>query len=319
MSIITLKQKRELLSSAFGEGIVSSNGKDVAVYCPVCLKSPKVKKKKKLSICIETGVYHCWVCETKGKNIARFVQVNYPNNKQIDRFKEYFGGFKEEVLQQEISLKLPDDFKLLATSRSKQSNFIKDYLFKRGFNEDDLFRFKAGFSFEPGFENRVIFPSFDENLNLNFYLTRVCEKTKYQQYKNCKASKRDIIFNEHSIEWDRPVIIVEGIFDSLKAGSNSVPILGSWIDEKYKLFRKIIESNASVVLALDPDVQEKQMKIAKRLINYGINVSYVSNIQKDLGDMTKKEAQSCILNAKPFDNMERMRYLISGIKSGSMY
>ncbi len=319
MSIITLKQKRELLSSAFGEGIVSSNGKDVAVHCPVCLKSPKVKKKKKLSICIETGVYHCWVCETKGKNIARFVQVNYPNNKQIDRFKEYFGGFREEVLQQEISLKLPDDFKLLATSRSKQSNFIKDYLFKRGFNEDDLFRFKAGFSFEPGFENRVIFPSFDENLNLNFYLTRVCEKTKYQQYKNCKASKRDIIFNEHIIEWDRPVIIVEGIFDSLKAGSNSVPILGSWIDEKYKLFRKIIESNASVVLALDPDVQEKQMKIAKRLINYGINVSYVSNIQKDLGDMTKKEAQNCILNAKPFDNMERMRYLISGIKSGSMY
>ena len=147
----------------------------------------------------------------------------------------------------------------------------------------------------------------------------MCEKTKYQQYKNCKASKRDIIFNEHSIEWDRPVIIVEGIFDSLKAGSNSVPILGSWIDEKYKLFRKIIESNASVVLALDPDVQEKQMKIAKRLINYGINVSYVSNIQKDLGDMTKKEAQNCILNAKPFDNMERMRYLISGIKSGSMY
>ena len=48
MSIITLKQKRELLSSAFGEGIVSSNGKDVAVYCPVCLKSPKVKKKKKV-------------------------------------------------------------------------------------------------------------------------------------------------------------------------------------------------------------------------------------------------------------------------------
>ena len=319
MELVTLKQKKDLIVSIFGDGLTSSNGKDIAVACPVCKKSPKVKKKKKLSIVIETGVYHCWVCETKGKNIARFVQVNYPNNKQIDRFKEYFGGFKEEVLQQEISLKLPDDFKLLATSRSKQSNFIKDYLFKRGFNEDDLFRFKAGFSFEPGFENRVIFPSFDENLNLNFYLTRVCEKTKYQQYKNCKASKRDIIFNEHSIEWDRPVIIVEGIFDSLKAGSNSVPILGSWIDEKYKLFRKIIESNASVVLALDPDVQEKQMKIAKRLINYGINVSYVSNIQKDLGDMTKKEAQNCILNAKPFDNMERMRYLISGIKSGSMY
>ena len=77
MSVITLKQKKDLLSAVFGECSMSSNGKDIAVFCPVCKKSPKTKKKKKLSIVVETGVYHCWVCESKGKNIARFVRINF--------------------------------------------------------------------------------------------------------------------------------------------------------------------------------------------------------------------------------------------------
>tara|TARA_R110002124_G_scaffold283573_2_gene459747 strand:+ start:5615 stop:6577 length:963 start_codon:yes stop_codon:yes gene_type:complete len=320
MSIVTLKQKRELISSVFGKGVVASNGSDIAVYCPVCEKSSKTKKKRKLSISIETGVYHCWVCEAKGKLITRFVQINFPNSKQLPKFREYFGSLKEERIEElKVVLKLPEDFKLLTLSSSRKSKFLKKYLSTRGMDYEDLYRFKAGYSFEPGFENRVIFPSFDSDLDLNFYLTRVCEETKYQKYKNCKASKKEIIFNEHVIDWKKPVILVEGIFDAVKAGNNSVPILGSWIDTKYSLFRKIIKERSDVVLALDPDAKEKQIKISKNLISYGVNVKNTQNLKKDLGDMTKKEAENLILDAKPFDNMERMRYLISGIKSGSMF
>ena len=118
--------KKAFLSNVFQDVLPSKDGSEISVRCPFCGKPGK----SKMCIIVETDVYHCWVCETKGKNIARFVQINYPNNKQIDRFKEYFGGFREEVLQQEISLSLPDDFKLLATDNSRQSNFIKKYLFK---------------------------------------------------------------------------------------------------------------------------------------------------------------------------------------------
>lgn len=320
MSIVTLKQKRELISSVFGKGVVASNGSDIAVYCPVCEKSSKTKKKRKLSISIETGVYHCWVCEAKGKLITRFVQINFPNSRQLPKFREYFGNFKEERAEElKVVLRLPEDFKLLTLSSSRKSKFLKKYLLTRGMDYEDLYRFKAGYSLEPGFENRVIFPSFDSDLDLNFYLTRVCEETKYQKYKNCKASKKEIIFNEHTIDWKKPVILVEGIFDAVKAGNNAVPILGSWIDTKYSLFKKIIRERTDVILALDPDAKEKQIKISKNLISYGINVKNTQNLEKDLGDMTKKEAANLILNAKPFDNMERMRYLISGIKSGSMF
>jgi hypothetical protein len=35
--------------------------------------------------------------------------------------------------------------------------------------------------------------------------------------------------------------------------------------------------------------------------------------------MSDLEFKNLVSSAKRFDNMERMRYLISGIKSGSMY
>lgn len=46
MHIITLKQKKDLIVSIFGEGSTSGDGKDIAVFCPICKKSPKSKKRE---------------------------------------------------------------------------------------------------------------------------------------------------------------------------------------------------------------------------------------------------------------------------------
>lgn len=320
MNIVTLKQKKELIISAFGEGNVSGDGKDIAVYCPVCRKSPKVKKKRKLSIAIETGVYHCWVCEAKGKSLSWFIKKNIPSFKNLEKIREYFGGERTEDEKEISVLSLPEDFQMVALSNTHTANFIRDYLFHRGMTEEDLYRFKAGYSFEFGFENRVIFPSLDKNLDLNFYVTRtIDDEIKFAKYKNCDASKKDIVFNEHLIDWSQPVVLVEGIFDAVKAGNNAIPVLGSWIDTSYEIFKKIIENKAQVVLGFDPDVKDKQMKVAQALFQNGIDVKIIQNNKKDLGDISKEKVKNLIHNAKPFDNIQRMRYLISGIKSGSMY
>ena len=323
MSVITNKQKKDLIVSIFGEGSVSSNGKDIAVYCPICKKSPKIKKKKKLSIVIETGVYHCWVCEAKGKNISRFVETNCTGFKNIEKVRNFFGNKiekeKDSALQKR-NVTLPDDFKLTALSNSLSSRYTRNYLEKRGFDTSDLYRFKAGYSLSSNLKNRVIFPSFDRDLSLNFYVTRACDPSvKFAKYRNCDASKKDIVFNEYLIDWKKPVVIVEGVFDAHKVGENAIPILGSWIDKSYLVFRRIVENNSSVILGLDPDVRGKEIKIAKNLFQHGIEVKLLEERHKDLGDMSKKEVKNLINNAKHYDNMERMRYLISGIKSGSIY
>lgn len=322
MHIITLKQKKDLIVSIFGEGSTSGDGKDIAVFCPICKKSPKSKKKRKLSISIETGIYHCWVCESKGKSLAKLIKYEIPNFKDLEKVREFFGSeiTEGEAAEEEVRLSLPEDFRLVTVENVRSSRIIKKYLFDRGMTEEDLYRFKVGFSEEFGFENRAIFPSLDEDLNLNFYVTRsVDEKVKFAKYRNCDASKKDIIFNEHLINWKKPVIIVEGIFDAVKAGPNSIPVLGSWIDMNHQVFKKLVQNNSDVLLGFDPDAREKEMKVAKNLFQQGLNVKIIQNKEKDLGDHTHEEVKNLIQNAKPFDNIERMRYLIGGIRSGSMY
>lgn len=322
MHIITLKQKKDLIVSIFGEGTTSGDGKDIAVFCPTCKKSPKSKKKRKLSISIETGIYHCWVCESKGKSLAKFIKYEIPNFKDLEKVREYFGSeiVEGEIVEEEIKVCLPEDFRLVALDNNRSSRIIKKYLLNRGMSEEDLYRFKVGYSEEFGFENRAIFPSFDAELNLNFYVTRtVDQKIKFAKYRNCDASKKDIIFNEHLVDWKKPVIIVEGIFDAVKAGSNAIPVLGSWIDMQHQVFKKLVQNQSDVFLGFDPDAKEKEIKVAKNLMSHGINVRLIQNTEKDLGDMSKEEVKNLIHNAKQYDNMERMRYLISGIKSGSLY
>jgi DNA primase len=320
MKIVTIKEKLDIIKSAFGEGASSSDGKNISVQCPVCIRSSKVKKKKKLSICLETGMFHCWVCESKGRNITSFARKNGIKNDALDKLRNVFGSASEKEEECEFKLALPDDFRLLSLSRSGAAKMLKKYLRQRGLSDDDIFMYKAGFSNEFGFKDKIIFPSFDEELNLNYFLARVSHDKTVYKYKNCEISKKEVIFNENMIDWNTNVFLVEGVFDAIKIGKNAIPILGSWIDENYLVFRKIIKENTPVTICLDLDAREKQIKIAKKLYEYGIDIKTVDlPVDIDLGGMSKQDVTNLLKCAKPFDNTQRMRYLINGISSGSVY
>lgn len=320
MEIVTKKHKIELLESAFGEGALANSGQNITVKCPNCrVVSKTVSKKRKLSICLESGIYHCWVCESKGKNISSFAYKNNVSKNLVIQIKEAYGvqDTKDEKIEE--TLRLPEDFSLLALDNSIQSRPAKDYLYGRGLTPDDFLKFKIGISNEYEFVNRLIFPSFSENMKLNFYLSRTYDEKIIRKYKNCTAKKKDIIFNDHLIDWKKVVVLVEGVFDAVKSGDNSIPILGSWIDESYAVFQKIVTNKTSVILAFDPDAKEKTLKIAKNLDSYGIDVRITQNFDKDFGDMTRKDAKYHLDNAKQYETTDRMTYLIGDIKSGSMF
>ena len=112
MEIVTVKEKIAALSSVFGEGSVSRNGKNLSVFCPICARSPKTKKKRKLSICLDSGIYHCWICETKGKNIAYFAKKENGKIECLSLLYKAFGKKGKESVEEKI-IKLPSDFRLL--------------------------------------------------------------------------------------------------------------------------------------------------------------------------------------------------------------
>ena len=89
---------------------------------------------------------------------------------------------------------------------------------------------------------------------------------------NPQAAKSKIVFNELYIDWDEDLVLTEGVFDAIVAGKNSVPILGSSLKEQSRLFKKIIENDTPVYVALDPDAEEKASSLVQNLIKYGAEV-----------------------------------------------
>jgi len=321
MDIVTTQEKIDLLEAAFGESSLANSGKNISVMCPSCRKDSKnSSKKRKLSICLDKGIYHCWVCETKGKNIASFVNRHTQNKVLANKLTSAFGivDLIEKEVEEKI-VKLPDDFALLYGNTTRQGSIARRYLESRGVSTDDLLKFKIGISNEYEYSNRVIFPSFCDNMKLNYYLTRTYDETQKRKYKNCNASRSDVIFNEYLIDWKKPVILVEGVFDSIKAGDNSIPMLGSWIDESHYLFKRIVKEKSDVILGMDPDAHQKELKIAKKLSEYGINVKITQNKSTDIGDMSKEEANYLIQTAKNYEISDRITYLLENIYSGSIF
>ena len=322
MEIVTKQQKIDVLECIFGESTLANSGKNISVICSVCKTDSKSSsKKRKLSICLEKGIYHCWVCEAKGHNIAKFaIRNTFVNKVDIATLNDLFSfDDNKEEKEPEYILRLPDDFCLLVNATGRLGSIANSYLHKRGLTQNDLLRYKIGISGEYEFNNRVIFPSFCEDMKLNYFLSRTYDDNQFRKYKNCKIQRKDIIFNEHLIEWDRQVVLVEGVFDAIKAGDNSIPMLGSWIDESHHIFKKIVHERTPVVLGLDPDAMEKTMKIAKNFNQYGIDVRITQHEGKDFGDMTKDEANYYIQSAQKYELTDRIGYLIQSISSGSIF
>ena len=288
-----ITEKLNITDSFLGEH--HKVGNEYLYYCPFCKHH-----KKKLSLNFIKGKYKCWVCDIAG-NIRKLV-----------RRKGTFEAFQEwKMLDGEIDLDtnlddlfsdkaeiseevfpLPEKFVSL-TGKEKLLSYTKalNYLKKRGLTEQDILYWKVGFCFDGEYKDRIVFPSFNISGDLNYYVGRLITGEKFNKFKMPPASK-DIIFNELYLDFDSDIILVEGIFDAIKAGQNSVPMLGSTLREESKLFQKIVGYDTTVYMALDPDAKKKESEIIRKLINYGIEVYKVDILPyKDAGEMTKEEFQ----------------------------
>ena len=317
--MITVKEKIRLIESCFGEARITADNKNAVVFCPAC--KAQGKDKRKLSIGIDKGMYHCWVCEIKGQNIGQLALKYALQKKAATDLYTYFKGDKDEQLPEEERkiVELPEDFRLIGSSGRHEGKLARAYLKNRGYTDQDIWKFRVGTSNEYQFRNRVIFPSFDAEQNLNYYTARSILPDEKRRYYNCVAKRKDIIFNEVDIDFSKELIITEGVFDLLNCPNNATCLLGSWISKDYYLFQQIVENKTPIILCLDYDAKEKEQKIAKLFYEYGINVKITQHSKKDFGDMSKEEINYWLKESKPFNNVDRISYLIKNIKSGSMY
>ncbi len=175
-----------------------------------------------------------------------------------------------------------------------------NYLQKRGLTREDIIRWKVGFCFSGEYRNRIIVPSFNDDGDVSYFIARSYNGDSYK-YKNPRASK-DITFNELYINWNKDLIMVEGVFDAMVAG-NAVPILGSTLRKGTDLLRQIVKNDTPIYIALDPDAAAKERKIIKTLLEYDIELYKIDvSGYEDVGSMPKSVFQERKNNAVFIDN-----------------
>ena len=291
-------KKLKILTNVLGPAYKSNN--EYLFTCPYCKHH-----KRKFSVNVAKGYYKCWVCDTRGKNIYRVIR-RFGSNHDKAQWREITETvdydkledlFAEKVVEKQI-LDMPECFVSLANKDIPPTGFAaRNYLRKRGVSKQDIVWWKMGYCSNGEYEGRVVIPSFDDEGDLNYFISRSYDKKAYPKYKNPPASK-NIIFNDLFVDWSSDIVLVEGVFDAVVAGRNSVPLLGSTLSQNSALLQKIVKEDAGVYIALDPDAKKKELEIIKTLLDFDIEVWKVNiGENEDVGSMTKDNFQKSLSNA----------------------
>ena len=284
-------KKLKILNRILGD--FYNKGTECLFYCPSC-----EHHKKKLSINIDKNVFKCWVCDWSGRNIYRVIRrygsasdkyewKSFSQQVEIEKFATKLFGDKVEFAEQEIDL--PNEFISLTNKNlPRTSLYPLNYLKSRGIGKKDIIKWKIGYCATGEFAGRVVVPSFNKNGDINYFVTR-SYNNNWKKYLNPSIS-RDIVFNYPYLDFDEDLILVEGVFDAMKAGDNSVPLLGSTLNENSKLFYEIIKNDTPVYLALDPDADKKTNKLINLFLKYDIETRFIDIVPyDDVGNMTKQQ------------------------------
>jgi DNA primase len=265
----------DILEDILGEHRLHNDYKgQISFDCPVCSHDIKGLDdgdgKGNLEINYKRGVYKCWVCAETHDTYGSLYKLlkKYGNAKQLKKYlllKPEDDG--EQPKRTFIQVRLPKEFVpfkdaslgLKMTPHYKQAF---NYIQKRNITDLMVQMYNIGFCYTGHYEHRIIIPSYDSENRLNYFIARSYLNNTKMKYKNPEVDKESLIWNEHLINWDEPVYIVEGAFDSIFL-PNSIPMLGKFMTQN--LFNKLYDNAKKVVIVLDPDAWEDAFRLYHKL------------------------------------------------------
>ena len=292
--MISLRLLSYIEKSLNQKGEVGKKG-EVGFWCPICKLE---KHKKKLSVNLDKdykkfGQWHCWNCQVSnkmsGKNLfTLFKKLDIKDNTGLAELlgkKTIPKHIITEDKQNKVIM-LPKEFNSLSKKRnSPEYNNALNYLYMRGVAMNDIIRYNIGYCETGTYSNRIIIPSYNEYGQLNYFVSRTYYNAK-KAYINPSIDKDKVILFEMHLNWNYPIIIVEGIFDAIAAGSNAIPILGKHIGTELK--KKIILNKVKdIYISLDSDAVKTSIRYIEEFIKKGVNVHYIDLNKKDPSELGK--------------------------------
>ena len=301
-----------LINSVLGTGKKTARG-NMAYHCPYCNHH-----KPKLEINFtenKEGVnpWHCWVCDKKGKSIIPLLYQFKASPEKIAEAKSLVKDISPGYIKEVKSnfLKLPKEYINLATNNNSiLRKHAINYLKQRNITLKDIIKYDIGYCEDGLYANMIIIPTYDNDGKLNYFVARTFKNDEYIKYKNPQAS-RDIIPNEHFINWDIPIILCEGIFDAIAIRRNAIPLFGKTIPKS--LMKKIYEKQVKqIYILLDSDAIMDSIKMTDSLMKNGIDVYYVNLSEEDPSDMGFKKVINLIKETKQTSFSDLMRMKLNG-------
>lgn len=288
-----------LVNSVLGSGKPTARN-NYAYHCPFC-HHHKPKLEVNLTENREgQNPWHCWACDKKGKSLYNLFRAAKAPSAKIEQAKSLISTSKSiKETKVEYSVSLPDEFISLSTGdlTDISARHAMAYLNKRNMSKYDIIKYNIGYCKSGRYKNMIILPTYDEDGNLNYFTGRSFEPEPYIKYRNPEAS-RNIVPNEHLINWEIPIILCEGMFDAIAIKRNAIPLLGKNIQSN--LMKKIVTSVVEkIYIALDQDAMKQALRFCENLMAEGKEVYLVDLQDKDPSEMGFVNFTKLIQNTFP--------------------
>ncbi len=247
-------------------------------------------------------IFKCWKCKYSGfvgnlisefgkesdQQRFKLLMPSY-TNKNINIFR------KPEINYDLITCELPDGYLPLNYTRDTALyKLAYEYAtVVRKITPQQIDKYKIGYTESGSRKYRIILPSYNASHKINYYEARsYMQSPKMAYYKPKSPHVQDIIFNELYVNWDLPIYIVEGVFDSLRI-PNSIPLLGKGISPL--LISRLLKHNSKTILCLDKDAFKDSVQIYDKLLSLGLDVFFINLAnQKDVSGLFEEFGKSAI-------------------------
>ena len=304
-----------ILDNVLGQrGRLRKGGSQLLYHCPVCADKNRVTQKLEVSVSGPTiGCYHCWRCNFRGRSFGSLLKnLNASQNSRSAMFK-LTGDIKlarDQQTDEYTEVRLPPEFHpMRMPKKTPEYKNALAYLKRRGVTREDILRYNIGFCESGEYEQHIIIPSYDAHGDLNFFTGRkYYEDGTIFRHKKPNAPMNTIIGFECLINWNEPVILVEGAFNAITIRRNAIPLFGKFPSSK--LYETMIANHVErVYVCLDTDAVSDAIKICERLLRLGI-VPYIVTLSggKDANEIGFVNSWRCIQSAVEVDSTFLLRY-----------
>ncbi len=193
-------------------------------------------------------------------------------------------GKKAVVDTKPLCDSLPAEYTPFRLNGSRSEAPYVSYLRGRNVTDQTVALYRMGYADTGMLTGRVIVPSFDRLGSVNFWSARSIYPNETTFRYRLPQTSKNVVSNEHMVDWTKPVYLVEGIFDEIAIGPQAIAVYGKFMPSHLAL-RLVEERPPMTYVCLDSDAWDESITMLEKLVGYDLPCSLIDLDGKDPGAM----------------------------------